>query len=214
MLSLFFVNPILFFISFAILVVSITIHEFAHAWMADHLGDPTPRVQGRLTLNPLAHLDPIGTLLLIVGGIGWGKPVQFDPYNLKKPVEESAIIALAGPASNIFFVVLLAILTRFLPTSVWWGALAQIIISYTVFLNLTLAVFNFVPIHPLDGSKILLPLLPRQTAYEYEHLMHRYGLVILILFLVPWGSAGSPISHVVFPIVNFLSRIVLPHALN
>ena len=101
MLYLLFSNPLAFFILFPGLLLSITIHEFAHAWVADKLGDPTPRHQGRVTLDPRAHLDPWGTVALLLTRFGWGKPVQFDPYNLKHPLRDTAIVALAGPISNL-----------------------------------------------------------------------------------------------------------------
>ena len=99
--STLFSNPFLFLLEIIALVSALTFHEFAHAWMADKLGDPTPRLQDRLTLNPAKHLDPLGTLLLLVAGFGWGKPVEFDPFNLRHPRRDTALIALAGPVSNI-----------------------------------------------------------------------------------------------------------------
>src|SRR3990172_6432841 len=105
-------NPITFIFSLVALVVAISIHEFAHAAAADRLGDPTPRLQGRLTLNPLAHLDPIGTLMLLLIRVGWGKPVQFDPYNLKNPRRDAALISLAGPASNLILAIVLALIIK------------------------------------------------------------------------------------------------------
>src|SRR3972149_11313525 len=103
------------------LIISITIHEFAHGFAADKLGDPTPRIQGRLTLNPKAHLDPFGTIMILLVGFGWGKPVQFDPYNLKDPRRDAALISLAGPASNIILAILLSIILRLLSASILLG---------------------------------------------------------------------------------------------
>src|SRR3989344_2874340 len=94
------------------LLAAITVHEFAHAWTADRLGDPTPRLQGRLSLNPLKHLDPLGTLMLLLFRFGWGKPVQFDPFNLKRPRQDGALISLAGPASNLSLALLLSLFVR------------------------------------------------------------------------------------------------------
>ena len=112
MLELLATNPILFLVWVAALLTAITIHEFAHAYSADRLGDPTPRSQGRLTLNPLAHLDPLGTLMLILVRFGWGKPVQFDPYNLANPKRDAAIISFAGPLSNLILATILSIILR------------------------------------------------------------------------------------------------------
>jgi len=106
-------NPMSLLFVAAALLSAITVHEFAHAFMAERLGDPTPRLQGRLTLNPLAHLDPLGTLMLFIIGFGWGKPVQFDPYNLKNPRRDAALISFAGPLSNIILASILSIVLRF-----------------------------------------------------------------------------------------------------
>ncbi len=194
LISLLFQDPISFAILAGILIASLTIHEFAHAWSADKLGDPTPRHQGRLTLNPLAHLDPLGSVALLLIGFGWGKPVQFDPYNLKEPVRDAAMIALAGPAVNLITALLLAIALPFLP------AVASII-TLSIFYNVMLAIFNLVPVAPLDGSKILLALLPRDVAHEYESFMQRYGTLVLVGLLMPWGGQ-SPISMLIRPIIN------------
>src|SRR3989338_2044892 len=110
MLDLLFSNPLVFAAAALSLLAAITVHEFAHAYAADRLGDPTPRLQGRLTLNPLVHLDPIGTLLLFVIGFGWGKPVQFDPYNLENPKRDAAIISFAGPVSNLILATIAALI--------------------------------------------------------------------------------------------------------
>src|SRR3990167_795118 len=112
MLGELFNNPFAFFSWLIALITAITIHEFSHAWSADRLGDPTPRSQGRLTLNPLAHLDPLGTLMMLLVKFGWGKPVQFDPYNLKNPKRDAAIISFAGPFSNLILASILAIVLR------------------------------------------------------------------------------------------------------
>src|SRR3989344_6794656 len=161
MLSQFLVNPLLGLTWLLGLILAIPIHEFAHALVANRLGDPPPRLQGRLTLNPLALLDPVGTLMLLLVKIGWGKPVQFDPYNLANPKRDTAIISFAGPLSNLLLASLLAIVLRFVtnPFSPAYS-LANIIPPF-IFLNVVLAIFNLVPIHPLDGGKILVGLLPR-----------------------------------------------------
>lgn len=186
------------------LIIAITIHEFSHAFVADRLGDPTPRSQGRLSLNPLAHLDPLGTLMLLLVHFGWGKPVIFDPYNLTHPRRDAGLISLAGPGSNLIFAIFLGLLTRLLP-------LPSVVAPFfyaTVLLNVSLAIFNLVPVYPLDGQKILAAILPRDLAYEYETVMNRYGTIILILLILPlFGS--SPAISLISPIIDSLSSLLL-----
>ncbi|MBW7955809.1 site-2 protease family protein [Patescibacteria group bacterium] len=200
----FFTNPIGFFIAFGGLLLSLSFHEFAHAWVADHLGDPTPRAQGRVTLNPLAHLDPLGTIALLLVSFGWGKPVEIDPFNFRNPVRDSALVALAGPATNIVLAAILAAIVNLvpLPTFVLF-AFAQIAV-----INIVLAIFNLIPVYPLDGSKIVLPLLPRPLGLEYEHFMHRYGMLLMIALLIPWANGVSPISALITPVIQFFARLL------
>jgi len=198
-------DPLVFVISAIGLLISLTVHEFAHAKMADHLGDPTPRAQGRVSLNPLVHLDPLGTIALLLVGFGWGKSVQFDPYNLENPVRDGALIALAGPAMNLIMAVLFAILAH-----VFAGSdLLNFAFGQTSIINVVLAIFNLVPIHPLDGSKIILPLLPKEFAYEYEMFMSRYGMFVLLALIFPWYNGMSPISALIEPVIGFLSKFLL-----
>ena len=205
-------SPLLFLFAAISLLLVITVHEFAHAFMADKLGDPTPRLQGRLTLNPLAHLDPIGTLAILLVGFGWGKPVQFDPYNLKDHRREAAIISLAGPFSNF---VLASLASMILRSAVSLSLPAILIGFLTIFIqfNLVLAIFNLVPIHPLDGGKILSALLPKETSRSYDAFMYRNGLIILFLLLIfPFGG-GSIIHTILGPVIDFFMRIYIPSSL-
>jgi Zn-dependent protease len=172
MLDLLALSPIVFLISLGGLILSLTIHEFAHAWTADRLGDPTPRMQGRVTVNPLAHLDPLGTILMVLTRFGWGKPVVYDPYNLNDPVRDGALIALAGPASNIILGTACGLLLKL---GIIHGDLLQAITFQLLIVNFALAIFNFIPVYPLDGSKILMAILPRHLSIEYDQIMHRYG---------------------------------------
>ncbi len=204
LLSVLFNDPLSFAMIAVGLIVSITIHEFSHAFIADKLGDPTPKYQGRVSLNPRAHLDPMGTLAILLIGFGWGKPVQFDPYNLKNPRKDAALIALAGPASNI---ILAAILSLLIGISNISGILLSVLITI-IFINVMLAIFNLIPVAPLDGSKIAQALLPKQIALEYELFMNKYGTLVLIGLILPWNGNGSPISHLITPIINFISNIL------
>jgi Zn-dependent protease len=188
------------------LLAAITVHEAAHAWAANYLGDPTAKLMGRLSLNPLVHLDPVGTLVFIVSAFaglpfGWGKPVQFDPYNLKDPKKDAALISIAGPVSNIIFASILSLVYRFLP----FGLFQELII-----VNIVLAIFNLIPIHPLDGEKVLVALLPNREARQFDLFMSRYGFVILLVLIFPIFGGTSIVSTITSPIVSFLLRIFLP----
>jgi Zn-dependent protease len=201
MLDLFFGSPLLFLLSAAGLIICLTIHEFAHAWAADRLGDPTPRMQGRLTLNPLAHLDPLGTIAMLLTRFGWGKPVVYDPYNLKDPIRDGALIAVAGPVSNILLGTLCGILLKsgILPGIFFQSLALQLLIT-----NFALALFNFIPVYPLDGSKVLVAILPRDLSIEYDHVMRRYGFVILLALIFPLIGGVSAVSLLVSPPLNMI----------
>lgn len=198
-------------------VVAITIHETSHAWMADRLGDPTPRMMGRLSLNPIVHYDPIGTTILLVLVVlramgvpvipfGWAKPVRFDPYNLENPRRDAALISLAGPASNILTAAVLGLILQFVTP---FSALT-IIIPPIIVLNIVLAVFNIVPIHPLDGGKILVGLLPAKDAHQVDMFLRRYGMLMLFLLIFPILGNTSPLFVVISPVINFFLNLFLP----
>jgi Zn-dependent protease len=204
---------IVFLISITYLILAVAIHEFAHALTADRLGDPTPRAAGRLTLNPFAHIDPVGTvilplgLLLISGGsfaYGWGKPTPFDPYNLKNPRRDAGLISIAGPISNLLLAVFISILIRFLPYTF------SVFLVPFILINIGLAVFNLIPVGPLDGQKILFGLLPRDLAYEYQAIMNRYGTLLLILMIFPFFGNEAPVSAIMTPAIQFLGNLLIP----
>ncbi|MEK7521661.1 MAG: site-2 protease family protein [Patescibacteria group bacterium] len=204
-----FSNPLELLFIIPTLLIAISVHEFAHAWTADRLGDPTPRIQGRLTLNPLAHLDFLGTLMLILFRFGWGKPVQFDPYNLEKPRRDAAIISFAGPLSNLLMagaasiVAHLSLANQFNP---FLTTFAILFIQY----NLFLAVFNLVPIHPLDGGKILVGLLPPTRAHEVDRALNQYGFILLLALILP--IFGQPlIWQILGPVLTILLHFLVPN---
>jgi Zn-dependent protease len=199
MLDLLFQNPIVFLLWAVSLLVAVTIHEFSHAYIADKLGDPTPRAHGRVSLNPISHLDPIGTFMILVAHIGWGKPVPVDSYNFQNPKRDIMLVSLAGPASNLILASLLAILMKFVP-------IIAILAVPMIILNVGLAVFNLMPIPPLDGSKILTGLLPGRKAYEWESFTSRYGWYLLLIFIIPFGGR-SLASTIISPIINSLLKL-------
>ena len=169
-----------------IALIAIIGHELGHAWVSTKLGDPTPRYEGRLTLNPLAHLDPIGTLLMIFTGFGWARPVGVNPMYYKDRKKGMALVAIAGPLSNFlmaFVGILLAVLLSvFAGGIVGFGNVSSIFVRFA-FMNLRLMAFNLIPIPPLDGSKILGMILPNRIYYnvlQYE----RYAMILILLLSV------------------------------
>lgn len=211
MINLLFQNPIEFIIIAALLIIAISVHEFSHAAAADHLGDPTARLAGRLTLNPRAHLDPIGTLLLFIAGFGWGKPVPFDPFNLKDPKRDAALISFAGPLSNLIMAVAASIIIRTVYVLPFFtlSLLLTDILSTFVYFNILLAVFNLIPIHPLDGFKVVAGFLPKKYYADWMELQ-RYGMIFLIMLIFPFFGGNSPIFTFISPIVKFILSFLLP----
>jgi Zn-dependent protease len=191
-----------FIFSIVILIMSVVVHEVSHGYAADALGDPTPRLQGRLTLNPLKHLDLFGSVLFpalsyMIGGIifGWAKPVQINPYNLKAKKWGEAIVAFAGPLSNIVLAVIFSMLIRFAEPI----GLSQAFVTFSmtiVVMNIVLAIFNLVPIPPLDGSKILFAILP-QRFMSIRYKLEQYGFILVLVFIMFMGVLLNPIINFV-----------------
>jgi Zn-dependent protease len=196
----FLVNLLLFLLVAAALVICISIHEFFHAFIANKLGDPTAKSMGRVTLDPRAHLDPTGTLLLLVFGFGWGKPVPFDPRYLKHPKVDSALIALAGPLSNIVLAAALAGLFHGLGVDIF--SLVGVFLALLIRYNLILAIFNLIPVHPLDGFKVVNGILPQNLSYQWLQ-MAPYGIWILLL-LIFTGITDS----VIIPLLEFSLKLL------
>lgn len=168
------------FESILAILIAITIHEFAHAWMANALGDPTARLQGRLTLNPFAHLDLIGTILLLLVGFGWGKPVPYDPRYLENPRLGSLLIALAGPVSNLILALIFAIPLKYMSAD----HVLSNFFFYLIFINLGLMVFNLIPIPPLDGSKILEYFIPNKYSRLWNNYLQKGPFILLAIILI------------------------------
>lgn len=204
MINLFLAHPILFLIIFPGILLTIALHEYAHCWTADKLGDPTPRVKGRLTLDPRVHLDPLGVLAILLTRFGWGKPAPYDPFNLKDPVRDTALIAASGALINFLIAWLLIIVTRVFPVSgLWLVALVQL-----AAINIYLALFNLIPVKPLDGSKVLFALLPREMAFEYEKVMDKFGMMILLLLIIPFAGGQAPVVQLISPIADFFLNLM------
>lgn len=184
-----------------IILIAITIHEFSHAAAAELLGDPTPRLAGRLTLNPIKHIDPIGFLMLLLVKFGWAKPVPINPYNFRDPVRGDMIVSFAGPASNFLAAWLAATLIRFFPVNsmVINSGIVTSAISDFIFINLALAVFNLIPVPPLDGSHILEPFIPE----DLKRTLEQYGFFILIFILI-----FQPTAMLLMNIIRFLFNLI------
>ena len=191
-----------------ILILSIIIHEIAHGTMADYLGDSTAKYAGRLTLNPISHLDPIGSVLipfiLIITGspflIGWAKPVPVNPYNLRNPKKDMAKIAIAGPAVNFIVAIFFGILIQIIPLP----NQVLIIFSIIIFLNILLGVFNLMPIPPLDGSKIFFSFLPFSLQY-IQDWMERYSLFLFFGFLFLLFQGIIPLFKIVILLFYYIA---------
>ncbi|HOD01578.1 MAG TPA: site-2 protease family protein [bacterium] len=198
MLQLLLQEPIVFFLLAGALIVSISIHEFSHAFVANALGDSTAKKGGRLTLNPKAHLDPIGMLFLLLLGFGWGKPVPFDPNNLKNPRRDSALVSLAGPASNLILAVIISLILKLAKADNIFG----LFLYMTAFYNLILGFFNLIPLGPLDGNKIVFGFLPGRLAIQWMEFQ-KYGTYIL-LFLIIFNFT----EKIVQPLVDLAMKIL------
>ena len=179
MIQLLFQNPILFLLISVSLIISISIHEFSHAFVANYLGDSTAKNMGRLTINPKAHLDPVGTLFLLFVGFGWGRPVPFNPLNLKSPRRDAALISLAGPMSNLILAVILSLSSRLF----FAGGLIWTFLYFLVLYNLMLGFFNLIPLGPLDGNKIVFGFLPNKLAIQWIEFQ-RYSMYVLLIMIV------------------------------
>jgi Zn-dependent protease len=200
------------FIAFIVLLFSLTVHEMAHAWTADRLGDPTARLLGRVSLNPMVHADLIGTivfpLLAMLSGvplIGWAKPVPVNPRQLRSPRRDYVLVAAAGPASNLLMAIGSAIALRLVPVSpVTLGepnvtAPIAALLSQALRLNVLLAVFNMIPIPPLDGGNVLSGLLPARAAFRFNAVLRPYGFLILYALMLTRGF-----EYLVIPPSRFL----------
>jgi len=201
--------------SLVVLLFSVIIHELAHGCVAYSLGDPTAKYEGRLTLNPLKHLDPFGSiilpLLLFIAQspflFGWAKPVPVNPYNFRDQKYGEIKVSIAGPASNFLLAIVFGFILRFIPNEILLGNPGiGIALSYIVAINIWLAVFNLIPVPPLDGSWILFSFLPERLQY-IKNFLRQYGIIILALLILFGGSVW-------FDVTNFLFKLITGYILT
>ena len=213
------IDPATFISRIIVLLTAFSVHEFAHAWTANYFGDDTPRINGRLTLNPFSHLDPMGSLMLIVAGFGWAKPVPVNPYTLRRRAPSALMwVSLAGPMSNFIMAVLAAIPFRIGLVSindVMTGSGASFFPTLPVFLwdfisiNLLLMLFNLIPLAPLDGEKIFSYFLPERWADSLRNIQ-TYGPVILIVLFIAGPYIGLDfLSWILGPPYRFLVNLLI-----
>jgi len=188
--------------------MSVVIHEVAHGYMALALGDPTAKYQDRLTLNPLYHLDPVGSILVpligyFTGGfiIGWAKPVPYNPYNLRNRRWGEALVAIAGPLSNVALAVIFGLILRYMPQSGTFNDSFFGLIQFVVYINITLAVFNLIPIPPLDGSKILFAIFPVEWLRLRDYI-ERMGFWLVIIFVLFFWPHLIPVIEKLFAMLT------------
>ncbi|MBT3216436.1 MAG: site-2 protease family protein [Candidatus Marinimicrobia bacterium] len=204
-------DPSVQIILIPVILFSLSFHEFSHGWVAFRLGDPTAQQYGRLTLNPIAHLDMFGTLALYFMGFGWAKPVPVDVGKLNNPRRDATWVALAGPASNFLLALIcgigFSVLFRMMANGTEVPTVVMKVLQVGLFINISLGVFNFLPIPPLDGSRILEGFIP----IEHRHIVHKmehYGPMVLIgLIAFGWMTGFSVIWVIMGPIIGLLSSL-------
>lgn len=192
------------------LLIALTIHEYAHARVAVWLGDNTPRVMGRLTLNPIAHLDPFGLIMLWLFKFGWAKPVPINPNNFKNWKKDTILVSLAGPGANVIVALFTAILYGILGKMHLLSGGVEATLTFTYIYNIMFAVFNLIPLPPLDGSKILMNLLPRQQAAVLEQVEPYAPFILLALVYFDWINVLiSPFYNLIGALINQIVMIIL-----
>lgn len=198
-------------------IFAVIIHEIAHGLVAERLGDPTARLMGRLTLNPIPHIDLLGSVLLPFILImlrspflfGWAKPVPVDPYNLKNPKKDLALISLAGPLSNLLLAVILSIFLRILIVLFPNNAIF-VLFTYLIGFNVALAIFNLIPVGQLDGNKILAGILSQKRAVKFNSFSDRYGTFLILFLILPLFGGVSIANIIISPIITTLLKVLIP----
>ena len=190
------------------IILGLSLHEFAHAWMSNRLGDPTPKIQGRLTINPLAHIDWIGFIALVLVGFGWGKPVQIDPRYYKKPRRDEFLVGIAGVTMNLIVAAILALPARALESAYYSSGGSELIeniymiVMYAVMINLVLMIFNLIPCPPLDGWGIITQIF-RLDRYSWWYKVYQYGAWILLILIF-----ANITDMIITPCVSAMMRLL------
>jgi len=201
-------NPLYFVVWVVAILIALTFHEFSHALVANFLGDQTAKRMGRLSLNPLVHLDPIGFLALVLIGFGWGKPVPYNPYNLRYPKWGSTMVAAAGPASNLLMIIVFGLVFKFIHPFFSDDNLLVAFLELLIQLNLILCLFNLIPIPPLDGSKFLLSALAAPEHYKTRFFLETRGPILLLGLILLDSLSGLNILSTIFSVAaNFTLRL-------
>ena len=201
-------------IQIPILLITLTIHEFSHGYVAYLLGDDTAKRAGRLTLNPISHIDPVGLLMLFIVHIGWAKPVPVNPYNFKNQKRDMAITAAAGPASNFVTAIILSIVYNLLKTTnpIMDSIVVQFfffMLQYAILINLALGIFNLIPIPPMDGSKILGGFLSDEAYYKYTAQERKGAQILMIIFAISFVFKLNIIGAIIIPPLNFFLKLLI-----
>jgi len=201
-------NPLYFVAWVAAILIALTFHEFSHALAAHWLGDQTAKHMGRLSLNPLVHLDPIGFLALVLIGFGWGKPVPYNPYNLRYPKWGSTLVAAAGPVSNLVMILVFGLIFKFVHPFLPLDNLLLAFLELLIQLNLILCLFNLIPVPPLDGSKFLLSALAAPEHYKTRFFLETRGPLLLLGLILLDSLSGLNILSTIFSFAaNFTLRL-------
>ncbi len=203
-------------IQLPILLISLTIHEFSHGYVAYILGDDTAKRAGRLTLNPISHIDPIGLLMLFIARIGWAKPVPINPYNFQNYKRDTALTAAAGPAANFVLAILLSVafnlIKKFDPDIMYYASgFTQFMLGmllYAILINLALGLFNLIPIPPMDGSKILGGFLSDEAYYKYTAKERQGAQILMIILAVSFVFRLNIIGTIIMPPLNFFLKLL------
>ena len=197
------------FASVFVVFCTMPVHECAHAFVANKLGDGTARLSGRMTLNPMKHIDPIGALMIILVGFGYAKPVPVNPRNFKNPKTGMALTALAGPVSNLLMAAIFILLKNIvgvLPAANVLATALYLFFTYAAIINIGLAVFNLIPIPPLDGSRVLQLLIP--SKYYYKFLQYERYIVLIVFALLFFGVLSRPLAYLETVIFNGLDYVI------